>query len=396
MPNLCSRTHCTGCSACAQACPRRCIAMSADGEGFLYPQIDAAHCVECGRCRDVCPVLRSSSAEKPLLTAMAAHSTDNDTLAASSSGGVFTLLAQCVLEEGGVVFGAAFDGVLTVRHIAVETVEGLEALRGSKYLQSIIGDSYCQAKQALDTGRKVLFSGTPCQVAALRSYLGKDYANLLCVDIICHSVPSPKVWQTYLTHEERLGHKAVGACFRDKRDSWKRYYLCVRLSDGKESLRRGNENYYMKAFIQGLSTRPSCHQCKFKAQNRDSDITLGDFWGVETVCPEAFHEEGTSLVLIQSTKGQAAFDEIAQRLDVCRVDPAAALQGNPAYSVPSKPHRNRNDFFCQLGREPLEDLVERLLAPTRKEICLQKWNSSFLCRGIRKMKRMFVRRTHCL
>lgn len=227
----------------------------------------------------------------------------------------------------------------------------------------------------------------------MRSFLGKTYSGLLCVDIICHSVPSPKVWQEYLHQlQEQTGEVITSASFRDKREGWKGYYLRVGFADGREDLRRGNENYYMKAFIQGLSTRRSCYNCSFKGQNRGSDITLGDFWGVENVCPEAFYDKGTSLVLIQSERGQEVFDKIASRLEILQVDSYVALQGNPAYNQAFLPHRNRERFFRKLGWEPLEQLVTRLLAPTKKELLIQKWNGSLLCRGLRKIKRIISKK----
>ena len=390
MQRLCAPESCTGCSACANSCPKNCIRMEADAEGFLYPRTDETACISCNRCTEVCPVLaESQGAVSAEPKAYAAHNRDAAVVESSSSGGVFTALARSVLEEGGIVFGAAFQKDFTVAHCPVESAENLFVLQGSKYSQSNVGSCYNQARENLKSGRKVLFSGTPCQIAALRSVLGRDYPNLLCVDIICHSVPSPKVWQTYLRNtEEQTGKKVVRANFRDKRDGWKNYYLCTHMNDGREALRQGNDNYYMKAFIQGLSTRPSCYDCKFKGQNHIGDITLGDFWGVESLCPEAFYEKGTSLVLIQNEKGQAAYDKIASELESLPINASKALQGNPAYCVASQPHRNRDVFFRQLECESLEDLVACLLKPTKKEIMRQKWNNSLLCRGIRKMKRI--------
>lgn len=388
MQRLCATECCTGCGACANICPKGCIHMEADAEGFLYPRIDETLCISCNRCSTVCPIL-SRSSETPLDApkAYAAHNLDENIVGSSSSGGVFTALAQNVLAEGGVVYGAAFRENFSVAHCRAETADQLYTFRGSKYTQSDVALSYQQVRDDLNAGRKVLFSGTPCQVAGLRCFLGKDYSDLLCVDIICHSVPSPKVWQEYLRElQEKADEKITSASFRDKRENWKGYYLRIGFADGREDLRRGNDNYYMKAFIQGLSTRQSCYNCSFKGQNRGSDITLGDFWGIENVCPEVFYDKGTSLVLIQSEKGQMVFEKIASRLEILEVNSSAALQGNPAYNQVFLPHRNREIFFWALGQEPLEQLVTRLLAPTKKELLRHKWNGSLLCRGLRKIK----------
>lgn len=383
MTQLCGHDSCVGCGACANICPRSCIRMEPDREGFCYPQVDAARCVECGLCQTACPVLGFSTETEEYGT-YAVHNRDADVVHTSSSGGVFTALAERTIRLGGVVYGAAFRDDWSVAHLRIEQVQKLSALRGSKYVQSDLGMAYAKAQQDLKSGCPVLFSGTPCQVAGLRQYLGRDYDNLICVDIICHSVPSPMAWRSYLLS---LG-KATAVNFRDKRDSWQGYYLSVGLADGGEVLVRGKENRYMRAFIQGLSTRPSCYGCKFKGINRGSDITLGDFWGVEEVCPTAFHKSGTSLVLIQTERGRQAFDAVSGMLTVTPADRTAALQGNPAYSVQAKPHQHRDTFFRQLGNVPFGQLIDQLLAPTGEELRRQKWDRSIAARVIRKLKRM--------
>ena len=328
MPELCSTEQCVGCGACACSCPVTCIRMEADAEGFRYPAIDETQCIQCGRCEKACPVLNFRSSVSGG-DAYAVHNRSADVVRSSSSGGVFTALAEQTIRDGGAVYGAAFEPDFSVAHRRVDTMEALASLRGSKYVQSDLGTTYARVRQDLKAGRPVLFSGTPCQVAALRQFLGHDDPRLLCVDIICHSVPSPKVWRSYL---ESLG-KAAAVNFRDKRESWQGYYLAVGLEDGREVLVRGRDNRYMSAFIQGLSTRPACYQCHFKGDHRAGDITLGDFWSVETVCPDAFHKEGTSLILIQSEKGQAAFDAIADALDAVAVDREKALSQFSALST---------------------------------------------------------------
>ena len=391
MPRLAGMEYCTGCGACADRCPKGCIFMEADADGFWYPAVDSARCVECGLCETACPVLgQPRQIREP--AAYAAHNRDAGTVGRSSSGGVFTALAEAVIRQGGAVYGAAFREDLTVAHRRADNVEELAAFRGSKYLQSDVGHTYRQVERDLKAGRKVLFSGTPCQVAALRQYLGRDWDALLCVDIICHSVPSAKVWQAYLRSVEKAAQgKVTGANFRDKRDGWQGYYLCTRLDSGREVLKTGNENVYMRAFIGGLSTRPSCYNCKFKGSSRASDLTLGDFWGVETACPQSYHPEGTSLVLVNSDKGQAAFEAITGELATRPVELSAALGGNPAYSEASKPHPRREEFFARLEQEEFGELTQRLLAPTRSELRQQRWNRSILVRGVRKVCRMFLK-----
>ena len=200
MIDIKEKNNCCGCSACVQICPKQCISMAADNEGFLYPQVNSAICIDCGLCEKVCPVINQSAPREPLVV-YAAKNNNEDIRLKSSSGGIFTLLAEKVIEEGGVVFGAKFDADWNVVHDYTETIEGLAAFRGSKYVQSIIGDNFKTAKQFLNNGRKVLFSGTPCQIAGLKKYLRKEYDNLLTVDVVCHGVPSPMVWRDYLDYK---------------------------------------------------------------------------------------------------------------------------------------------------------------------------------------------------
>ena len=367
MPKLCDAMACTGCGACAQVCPRGALTLAPDAEGFLRPAVNRNHCTECGLCEKSCPILTADFHQKKLSTAFCAHSLDARTVSESSSGGVFTLLAHQILDAGGVVFGAALDENWNVRHVAVESREELAALRGSKYVQSRIGQTYQQAKQALRDGRSVLYSGTPCQIGGLRSFLGKEYENLLCVDTICHSVPSEKAWQCFLL-EQSCGERIVHISFRDKRDGWQRYYMCIRTESGREVLLRPGENPYMQGFLQGMTTRPSCYQCRFKGANRVSDITLGDFWGVEKNYPQLLWKQGTSLVLAHSEKGLQALKAIGTAAVLEPVEAARALEHNPAYFHSFSAHKKRERFWSRLNRHPFSQSVQhcRKASPTQK------------------------------
>ena len=369
MPKLCDAASCTGCGTCAQICPKGAIAMTVDTEGFLRPKISAEKCVNCSLCEKSCPILDKIVHKIPSSTAFAAHSLDAQAVAQSSSGGIFSLLAQQVLDAGGMVFGAALDESWNVRHIAVESKEALFVLRGSKYVQSSIGQTYQQAKQALTAGRSVLFSGTPCQIGGLRAFLGKDYENLLCVDTICHSVPSEKAWQAFLL-EQSGGEKIVHVSFRDKRDGWQGYYMCIRTESGREVLLRPYENPYMQGFLQGLTTRPSCYQCHFKGNHRFSDITLGDFWGVDKTYPQHLWKAGTSLVLCNSEKGMQALNAIGESAVLEPVDFERALEHNPAYFHSSNAHTKRARFWHQLDNQGFSKSIENCRkAGPMKQFC---------------------------
>lgn len=276
-----------------------CISMQIDNEGFWYPLVDKNECIECGMCEKHCPVKKSKRNYRDI-EGYAAINKNSTVQKRSSSGGVFTLLAEYVLENGGVVYGAAFDEEYMVRHIGVERIHELGKLQGSKYVQSQMGSIYLEVKEKLNRGKIVYFSGTPCQVDGLIAFLGKEYDNLICQDIICHGVPSPKIWKQYL--KQFNIEKNAKILFRDKRTGWESYSFTI---DQREKYtQRASENLYMKVFLNNLCLRPSCYQCHSKGNFRKSDITLGDFWGVEKVCSEMYNEKGTSLILINSEKGK--------------------------------------------------------------------------------------------
>lgn len=304
--------NCCGCTACVSVCPKKCISMSADKEGFLYPVVDSVKCIDCGLCEKVCPVLHPVTNE-PAPLVYAVINNNEPVRMQSSSGGIFTLIAEYVLERGGVVFGARFDSDWNVIHDYTETKEGLARFRGSKYVQSNVGNSFNQVKAFLDSGREVLFSGTPCQVAGLKNYLRKPYSNLLTVDLVCHGVPSPEVWRKYLQETIRkaygiknnkaavnLGNYISDISFRAKDKGWKKYNVKIIFRDGKVEMMPFYDNPYMNVFLSDLSLRPSCYACPAKLHNMQSDITLADFWGVNKINPNIDDDKGCGLILIHN------------------------------------------------------------------------------------------------
>lgn len=311
MIKITDKSQCCGCNACVNACPVGCIGVRTDDEGFAYPLADDTVCVDCDLCQKVCPMINQSPARLPLQV-FAAINEDQQVRSASSSGGVFTLLATNVLEDGGVVFGAAFDDEWNVVHRECTDIEGLEALRGSKYSQSDTGDSYRSVKRYLDEGRMVLFSGTPCQISGLKKYLGKDYDRLLTVDVVCHGVPSPLLWKCYLDSlSRRAGECPVAVSFRDKSTGWKSYSFNVTFPFVPPFSQKYTENVFFKYFLSDVSLRPSCYNCNSKAGRSASDITLGDWWGIHKVHPEMDDDRGVSLVMLNTEKGRMAFDRIS-------------------------------------------------------------------------------------
>ena len=341
------RADCNGCEACANACPQNAIAMVRDAEGFAYPEINHELCKECGRCDDVCPALNFvKKYPKTLPKIFAAINPDDKVRRHSSSGGVFTALSELILKDGGVIFGAGYDEKFHVVHKSARTLEELENLRGSKYVQSQIGDVYRQVKDALKE-TKVLFSGTPCQCAGLKRFLGKDDDNLLTVDFICHGVPSPAIWEYYI---DLFGfaHEVSHVNFASKRYGWKFAHMEINFADRESYISQVQQDAYCGTYLRGLNERPSCNECKFKFPSVQSDLTLGDALGVQDYAPEMFDDRGTSLVLIHTPKGKGYFERT--NLKTQAVSFLDVVTRNPRLTVPSVADAKHKFFFAEFNK----------------------------------------------
>ena len=366
-----NKEKCSGCHACYSVCPTKAIEMVKDEKGFKYPVIDQPKCVNCHLCEKTCPIINKKIVDNEP-KAYSCYNKNNEVRSKSSSGGIFTLIASKILEKNGVVFGASFNNKFMVEHIYVEKEEELYKIRGSKYLQSIIGDSYKQAKKFLEEGRYVLFTGTPCQIEGLLSYLNKDYENLITQDIICHGVPSPKVWNKYLEYREKEdGEIPLEINFRSKENGWKNYNLKFRYN-GHEYKNNQNTDKYMQAFLKNVSLRESCYNCSFKKINRLSDITLADFWGIEKVNPKMFDDKGMSLVIVNSKKGNKLFNSIQDEIVKEEININEAIKYNPSMITSSKPDKNRKKFFEHLDNMDFKELVDKY---TEKPNILEKYIS---------------------
>lgn len=354
MINITNKSQCCGCEACRSVCPKNCISMKADKEGFVYPQVDLSQCIDCKLCEKVCPVLHPISSTKVPFV-YAGINNDTNIRLQSSSGGIFTLIAEQTLQKNGVVFGACFDEQWNVVHRYTETKDGLSRFRGSKYVQSHIGNSFIQAKRFLDAGREVLFSGTPCQIAGLKNFLRKPYQNLLTVDVICHGVPSPKVWRKYLYesvckayHIRRgssfsLADKITDISFRSKEYGWKTFHVKIGFQNGRKEVTPFYNNTYMNVFLSNLSLRPSCYACPTKLHHTQSDITLADFWGVDRLHPEIDDDKGCGLILVHNDHALSLLKSLDCQLQEQKLDEVIAFNSNIIYSV--KEPVNRNFFY---------------------------------------------------
>lgn len=348
---IANKCACSGCGACEQVCPHNCISLLEDKEGFLYPKKDLSVCVGCGLCEYVCHIKHQNAIQFPIEVYAVKHHND-EIRRDSSSGGAFSILAEKIIKKGGVVFGARFNENWELIHDYTETLEGLKNFRGAKYVQSRIGDAYIKVKEFLKLERYVLFTGTPCQVAALKRYLGKDYPRLLTVDFVCHGIPSPKIWRLYLQEKiKKLKNKIdnpalVDVKFRYKIQGWKNY-SCSFIYTNKHEICCESSLYkddvYMTAFLSNLSLRPSCYACPCKDGRSGSDIILGDFWGIEQVFPEYDDDCGVSLVLVNSSNSREFFkDQLKSTYN-------DALRCNPSITSSAPLPINRDFFFHDLG-----------------------------------------------
>lgn len=361
MIGISKKENCCGCGACAQVCPKWCITMKPDEEGFLYPAVNQHLCVNCGLCEKVCPILNKKSDETGPVAAFAAYTKDADVREASSSGGIFSVLAQQILDQKGVVFGAAFAEDFSVHHVMIERGEDLNLLRGSKYVQSQIENTYQEARQVLQKGRPVLFSGVACQIAGLKEFLGKEYDNLYTVDVLCHGVPSPKVWSRYVRERELQSNaKTVSAAFRSKRQGWKQYSMEFAFENGAQYAQVLSQDTYMRSFLSNICLRPSCHSCRFKDIPRVSDLTIGDAWGIQHHMPHMDDDRGTSVVLVHSEKGSRLWAEVAPQLHVQQGQLDVLLPPTADSRKSVKKHPNRARFFAALDRDADMDALVKL------------------------------------
>lgn len=371
MKNICNINECTGCMACVNACAYHAIRIIADKEGFDRPVIDETLCVDCGLCAKTCPVNHHPLANEPK-EIYSGWSSDEAVRINSSSGGAFTEIARPVLEDGGVVFGCALNDKLQAEHIYVETLEDLEnKLRGSKYVQSRIGNTYAQAKNFLRQGRKVLFSGTPCQIAGLKNYLRRDYDNLITVDLICHGVPSPMIFEDYKKYiAESQKMTITDVKFRCKKSSWIFFNMTV---TGHVEKKDAPSQYigeyyndpYIRGFLRDYFLRPSCHQCHFTSTKRCSDFTIADWWGYRkmTKADCDYDKKGVSLILCNSQKSL----KLNKRLGIIWRERTIeeAMKTNKSLSEPFPMKEMRNAFWNDYKIMPFSTLVENYMQPER-------------------------------
>lgn len=365
---ICEKESCSGCMACASVCSKNAIHPVEDEHGFIHPQIDELQCVGCGKCAKVCPVNVQNKYDETK-EIYACWQLDEKKRFEATSGGAFMTIAEKFINDGGVVYGAAFDKNFVVRHVRAESSEQLTQLRGSKYVQSDTYGIYEAVKKDLQNGIKVLFSGTPCQVAALKNYIGKGIEKLYTIDIVCHGVPSPRVFREYLSAiKEKYGDKIEHISFRYKKPCWSVFSMEIQFQDGREYMADKFEDPFLYFFLAGggdLTLRKSCFQCRFTSPERVGDITLGDFWGIKA---EHYYqrgiEKGVGLVLINSEKGSELFGAIKSQLYIEKRNWKDARGSNKSFSSPWSQPVKFEEFWDYYAQNGFEKSAEKFCDPT--------------------------------
>lgn len=354
------KSRCCGCGACANKCPKKAIEMVEDNNGFLFPKINKNLCVDCGLCNKACPILNNTTNEEAKPKCYACYNKAEEVRMQSSSGGIFTLLAEEIIKMDGVVFGAAFNDKFLVEHIYVDNIEDIKKLRTSKYFQSRIGDSYKKAQEFLKQDKYVLFTGTPCQIEGLLKFLGKKYEKLYTQDIVCHGVPSKKVWTKYLEYRKKIDKEnPLEINFRDKKqEGWKLFSLSFKYK-GFEYHKNQKEDLYMKAFLSDVCLRDSCYSCSFRKKSRYSDITLADYWRIQNIHPEMDDDKGTSLVLVNTKKGEELYSMIIDKISSKEVTMDDAIISNKAIIKSPEKNKYRDNFFESLENKDFDILVKK-------------------------------------
>lgn len=367
--DLGEKEMCSGCQACESVCPSNCISMVEDEEGFNYPFKNKELCTDCGLCEKVCPFIQKEKIDSfkinKLPKAYLAINKDNNILFNSASGGVFSAVAKEYCNGEYIIFGAQFDDKFNVIHTYTNSLENISLYRRSKYVQSSINLTYKNAKYFLDLGKKVLFTGTPCQVAGLKLYLLKDYTNLFCLDLVCHGVPSQKVFNKYISYIENINKgKITDIHFRykttDKNGKWNSKNVKVNIN-GKSIIYNSKDDYFLKGYQGELFYRPSCYNCKYANSKRVSDITMGDFWGVKRLFPNKDVHKGVSIIIVNTANGLNILNDLKRTMEIENVNFDFLTKNNTRLIKPARMNIKRKYFFDLLESESFDVAIDRCI-----------------------------------
>ncbi len=388
MINLVEKKLCNGCMACYNICPKKAIIVTKDKAGFLYPKINHDRCISCGKCNQVCSVLHNKKTgrhNQPKI--MAAYSKDKEIRIDSTSGGVFSELAKVVFSKGGFVSGAVYTKDHTVRHMITDDSRKLPAIRSSKYLQSNMGNIYPEIQEILQRGQEVLVCGAPCQIMALYNYLGKDYDNLITCDFICRGVNSPRVFQEYLKLlEEKYKSRVTKIKFKNKTYGWHFFSTKIWFANKRHYISDRYTDKFMKGYLEyNLFMRESCYSCPFKDIPRVSDITLADFWGIELLHPEMDQNLGTSMVMLNSDKGEKVFDSMKHAMIYKESSLGNVRKGNPCLLTSPKKMAYSDKFLDDLAQLPFRDVWNKYIPDNTKD----KKTKLFINRNLLRVKLLY-------
>lgn len=383
MEKIIDKDKCCGCLACVSICPKNAINVIEDENGFKEPYIDQSKCIDCKLCVNTCPRNKFESYNSKTPKAYACYSLDEEIRKNSSSGGLFPIIARYILNNNGTVYGAAIQNNIA-KHIRINSLDDLELLMGSKYVQSDTNGIYEMVKEDLKQNINVLFSGTPCQIAALYSYLNKSKVQsietLYTIEVICHGVPSPKVLDKYLKEKQNEYSSSIKKInFRDKHYGWKNFSFSIKFENGDKYIQSLSKDIYMQAFLKNVCLRKSCYNCTFSSLPRTADITLGDYWGVQYKYSHLSDDKGISLMLVNNEKGNNLIESIKNDIYIEPTDLNFGIEHNPCIIKPVKEHENREIFFNELDNMTFKELQNKYFKPLKENI---------LHRGIRKFKRI--------
>lgn len=374
-----SKSDCTGCRACEQICPVKCIKMEENEEGFLYPKIDEERCINCGKCKKTCPQLMQTISENKYKI-YGVRPREIDIAKKSTSGGIAYLISRKIIEEKGIVVGCCYDENLYAHHVCVDNMKDLEKLRGSKYVTTDTQNTFSEVKAFLECGRKVLYTGSSCQIAGIKKFLGKEYDNLITIDIVCHGVPSNKIFRKYLDWLERKYNKKItDYSFRNKdKGAWGLGYIArIQFEDGTIIYKKADFDPYYTAFLAGKNFRESCYQCKYANINRVGDISLADFWGIEKCDRNMYNKSGVSLVIVNNNKGQMQIDKLVKEENIIinEYTVREATEYNLNLKEPTHRDKFRDEIYIKLEEMDFEEYSKKYLLPKGKKIKAYMKNS---------------------
>ena len=391
--SILNKKNCTGCRMCEQLCPAKAIRMIENEEGFIEPYIDKEKCIKCGLCSSKCPQLNEVKSYYKLKEAKpyAAKNKDEEEQMKSTSGGIFSVIANYVLENEGIVYGAAFNEKFEVEHIGIESKKDLHNLRGSKYVQSDTKNTYKDVKTNLEKGKMVLFSGTPCQVAGLNNYLERYYKNLITIDIVCHGVPSQKIFKKYIEWLEKNNKSKIKEySFRDKQKfPWGGAIgATISFESGKKKYINSSLDPYYKSFLNAVNYRNVCYNCKYANYNRVGDITLMDYWGVEKIYPEFMDEKGVSAILINTEKGQNIINILKEKLYMIETSVDLIAKKNQNLKEPSTRNSIRENAYKNIDKLEFDEYAKNNLQFKKEKIDIMK---AIIPRSIKKQIKKIIR-----